>query len=138
MPVARLYLLAANPCRNNLLVRHPVIHMSTISTALSNVNGRLAMTGTILRVVLLAIRPVLIREQFIIQIQDVRFPANERHAAGILARLVHLHVQQPSHLVLVVNQVAPFLTRLEHDFQTIARRSDVDEQNAQCLQIMNP
>ena len=88
---------------------------------------------TILLVVFLAIRLVLIRKQFFVEIQDIALLADERHAAGILAALVNLHAQHLRHLMLVVYQVAPIQTGLEDNLQALATGGDIDEQNTKFI-----
>ena len=94
-------------------------------------DGGPAMPFPVLRLVFLCKLFVRIGEEFLVDEQNITLLADERHARGVLAALVHLHAQDGGHGVLVVNQVAPLCTRLEHDFQAATARRDVHEQDAQ-------
>ena len=78
------------------------------------------MPSPILSIVFLGKYFVLIRKQFFVQIQNIRFLADEAHAACILATFVNLHAKHLGHGML--------------NLQTVPGWCDVDQQDAEVVQ----
>ena len=161
MPVARLHLLVAHPslhdggvgdvvvCQTpSLLPLRGAFHLcASLLSGFHPPPMRGSEEGVfpptlpcpVLLVILLAVCLILIREQFLVEEEDVALLADEAHARSIFAALVHLHAQQLRHRVLVVDQVSPFHASLKDHLQALARGGDIDKQDTEFFHVtMNP
>ena len=91
----------------------------------------------VLLIILLTKRLVLIRENLFVDIQQILLCRQEVPPTAVLAFLVDelRNAQQLRHLLLVVNQVAPFQPSLEDHLQSIARGRDKRHQDANLLEV---
>ena len=87
------------------------------------------MTSPILSIVFLSKFFVLIRKQFFVNIQNIRFLADEAHTACILATFVNLHAKHLCHRVLIVDEITLRSVSLENNLQTVPGCCDVDQQD---------
>ena len=87
------------------------------------------MPSPILSIVFLSKFFVLIRKQFFVNIQNIRFLADEAHAACILATFVNLHAKHLGHGMLIVDEITLPDVGLEDNLQTVPGWCDVDQQD---------
>ncbi len=116
--------------------KRPTAERSSLNGHITSRNST-TITSTILSIVFLSKLLVLIRKQLFIHIQNIRFLTDEAHAACILATFVNLYTQDLRHSVLIVDEITLLDIGFKDNLQALATWCDVDEHNAQLLEIMN-